>query len=178
MRKFHSALLGAVLAANASLAAGQVRAERDEFGAVMRVGLPVAAAAISLMRDDLKGVQELGLSLAASAVATEGLKRSLRRPRPDGSLGSFPSGHTALAFAAAGYFHARYSLPQAVPLYALAAATAYSRVRTKNHYARDVLAGAAVGIGAAYLLTSPFEAGKASMTWRDGGVQVSYNLSW
>jgi undecaprenyl-diphosphatase len=66
---------------------------------------------------------------------------------------SFPSGHTAaaLAFASgAGRF-----LPVAsVPLHALAALVAYSRVHTGVHYPGDVLAGSVIGAIAADVTTS------------------------
>ncbi|HST38963.1 MAG TPA: phosphatase PAP2 family protein [Conexibacter sp.] len=65
---------------------------------------------------------------------------------------SFPSGHAAAAFAfAAGVGR---GLPQAaVPLHALAAAVAYSRVHTGVHYPGDVAAGALIGTAVAQLTT-------------------------
>ncbi len=57
---------------------------------------------------------------------------------------SFPSGHTAAAVAFAS--GAGHVLPLAsVPLHALAALVAYSRVHTGVHYPGDVLAGAVIG---------------------------------
>ncbi len=65
---------------------------------------------------------------------------------------SFPSGHTATAFAFAtgvGRVH-----PQAaIPLRGLAALVAYSRVHTGVHYPGDVVAGALVGTALAQLTT-------------------------
>ena len=64
---------------------------------------------------------------------------------------SFPSGHSAAAFAfATGVGHV--SPAAAIPLRALAALVAYSRVHTGVHYPGDVLAGALIGItvGAAH----------------------------
>ncbi len=57
---------------------------------------------------------------------------------------SFPSGHSAAAFAfAAGVGHV---IPAAaVPLSAFAALVAYSRVHTGVHYPGDIVAGALVG---------------------------------
>ncbi len=63
---------------------------------------------------------------------------------------SFPSGHTAAAFAfATGVAHVMP--PAAIPLRVLASAVAYSRVHTGVHYPGDVLAGAAIGVGLARL---------------------------
>jgi membrane-associated phospholipid phosphatase len=63
---------------------------------------------------------------------------------------SFPSGHAASAFAfATGVGNV---LPrEALPLHALAALVAYSRVHTGVHYPVDVIAGAVVGTAVAQL---------------------------
>ncbi len=78
--------------------------------------------------------------------AEELARRHVEMPRSS----SFPSGHTASAFAfAAGAGHAQPAL--SVPLGALAALVGYSRVHTGVHYPADVLAGALLGVGAAHL---------------------------
>jgi undecaprenyl-diphosphatase len=63
---------------------------------------------------------------------------------------SFPSGHSATAFAFAT--GACAELPLLAPvLIPLAGAVAYSRVHTGVHYPSDILAGAAIGIGSGAL---------------------------
>ncbi len=65
---------------------------------------------------------------------------------------SFPSGHSASAFAFAT--GAAMELPKArVPLYGLAGAVAASRVYTGVHYPGDVVAGAAIGVAVARATT-------------------------
>jgi membrane-associated phospholipid phosphatase len=74
----------------------------------------------------------------------EGQEVPFARQVPMPSSSSFPSGHSAAAFAfATGVGH---TLPQvAAPLRLLAAVVAYSRVHTGVHYPGDVLAGALLG---------------------------------
>jgi undecaprenyl-diphosphatase len=96
----------------------------------------------------------------AAAVANGPAKLLVRRRRPFHrsqpalihmpSSTSFPSGHSAAAFAFATAASAE--LPPLAPvLLPLAAAVAYSRVHTGVHYPSDVVAGVAIGIGAGAL---------------------------
>ncbi|WP_320773367.1 bifunctional phosphatase PAP2/diacylglycerol kinase family protein [Streptomyces sp. CRN 30] len=101
------------------------------------------------------------LTLASATINTVG-KRSIRRPRPvldqvplvrqlkrQPITTSFPSGHSASAAAfAAGVALESRTLGAAVA--PVAAAVVLSRVYTGVHYPSDVLAGAALGVGAAY----------------------------
>jgi undecaprenyl-diphosphatase len=58
---------------------------------------------------------------------------------------SFPSGHSAAAFAfATGVGH--LSPVAAAPLHGLAALVAYSRVHTGVHYPGDVIVGSLLGV--------------------------------
>lgn len=86
------------------------------------------------------------LGAGATAAATTLLKQVVRATRPNGDPHSFPSGHASAAFSfatAASYNHRNARLP----LFALATAIAASRVDVRAHYARDVIAGAALGYG-------------------------------
>lgn len=64
---------------------------------------------------------------------------------------SFPSGHAATSFAGATLL-AWYAPRFAVPLYALAALVAWSRVYVGVHYPLDIVAGAALGVAVATVL--------------------------
>ena len=67
--------------------------------------------------------------------------RQVRMP----TSSSFPSGHTAAAFAfATGVGHV--SPAASVPLHVLAALVGYSRIHTGVHFPGDVIAGALVGV--------------------------------
>ncbi len=130
----------------------------------------VAAALLSVTRGS-SGRAAAGTGLLSvgvtSAVVNLAIKPLTVRRRPDpartavpiarripmpGSR-SFPSGHAASAFAfATGVGHV---LPHdGVPLRALAALVAYSRVHSGVHYPGDVVAGALLGSATAQLTTS------------------------
>lgn len=78
------------------------------------------------------------------------LKYSTKQLRPDGSDAlSFPSGHTAQAFAAATFLSEEYKhrfpwMPYAA--YGISSSVALLRMANNKHYISDVLAGAAIGI--------------------------------
>ena len=91
------------------------------------------------------------LSFAIMGAVTNGMKYSVRELRPDGSArNSFPSGHTAFAFAAATVLHKEYGQTRS-PLYSiagysLATVTGVGRVLNNRHWVSDVLVGAGIGI--------------------------------
>jgi membrane-associated phospholipid phosphatase len=78
------------------------------------------------------------------------LKNSTHQLRPDGSdYSSFPSGHTAQAFAAATFLSMEYKdrfpwMPYAA--YGLASSVGMMRMANNRHYISDVLLGAGIGI--------------------------------
>lgn len=105
-------------------------------------------------RAALTGVASIA---AASLLVNVGVKFLARRDRPEREPGtqnrhvpmptstSFPSGHSASAFAfAQGVSSIRPALSG--PLNLAATAVAYSRVHTGGHYPGDVVAGSLIGI--------------------------------
>jgi membrane-associated phospholipid phosphatase len=84
---------------------------------------------------------------------TQGLKVIVQRPRPDGSGFSFPSGHASATFATATVLHQRLGWKVGIPAYAVAAGVAASRLQENQHYASDVIFGAAIGIAAGRAVT-------------------------
>jgi membrane-associated phospholipid phosphatase len=100
---------------------------------------------------------------AVAVLAADGLAGIVKvvvgekRPNDPGPLvaiphsHSFPSGHTATAFAGATMLS--FFMPRAAPaFYVLAAAIAYSRLYVGVHFPLDVVGGAAIGIATALLL--------------------------
>jgi membrane-associated phospholipid phosphatase len=118
------------------------------FGGLLLVAAFDAAAGPATARLAL-------FALIPTNLIVEATKRTFGRTRPDGerkqSNASFPSSHAANAFALAFVLARRYRRA-AVPLYALAASVAFSRMYLNRHYASDVLVGAAVGILCAWLM--------------------------
>ena len=104
-----------------------------------------------------------GVSFITAALVTEGLKFSIRRPRP--YLGypddlvpvkttygfSFPSGHTSLTFAVATSLSLCYPKWYVVaPSMLWATGVAFSRLYLGVHYPSDVLTGMLVGTASAF----------------------------
>lgn len=93
---------------------------------------------------------------ALSHAAVQVLKRTVRRPRPCDAAGvplalvelpdpfSFPSGHSAAAFAVGLPVAAAFPWA-APPVLALAGVIAWSRVALRVHHASDTWAGALLG---------------------------------
>ena len=132
------------------------------------VGIPAGILIVGYINHN-KAQQEKGWkivgALAVNTILSQGLKYSINRERPYEKYPllinpydtkeqgkSFPSGHTSTAFSLAASIAIEY--PKwyvVVPAYAYAASVGYSRLYLGEHYPSDVLAGAALGVGSAYL---------------------------
>lgn len=123
------------------------------FADIGAIGVPAAAGVIALARDDRNGLIQLAETGAVTVAATEALKYSIDETRPNGGDHSFPSLHTSAAFAGAGFLHARYGWRTGLPFEILAATVGFARVQSRDHHWYDVVAGAAIGEGSAFLLT-------------------------
>ncbi len=91
-----------------------------------------------------------GTAYLLTGISVYGIKSITKVERPDGSSrNSFPSGHTATAFAGAELLRREYwdlSPWIGVAGYTVAAATGFLRMYNNRHWLTDVVAGAGIGI--------------------------------
>jgi len=129
-------------------------------------GVPVVLFGYGLVKKDT-AAKHNGIYIGASVIVASGtayvLKYIVNRPRPyvtypdienvtsEGSP-SFPSNHTSMAFSLATSVSIVYPKWYIItPSYIWAGAVGYSRMDLGVHYPSDVLMGAIIGAGSAYL---------------------------
>ncbi len=147
---------------------------------LLAVGLPTLAAAYTYRDRDADGAVQLAWTLGATGGSTEILKSQISEWRPDRSDDqSFPSGHTAVAFASARYLDKRHA-GQVSPylLYGAASLTALARVQADKHYWKDTLAGAALGYAWAEYFTDTRAGGRVGLLPSSHGVTVAWQRPW
>ena len=109
-------------------------------------------------------------SFVLSSVICQGLKLATQRNRPSEGLGkkfwqeskisfdndSFPSGHSTVVWSIAPILADQYQESNWIPpvSYGIATLTSLSRIYNDEHWASDVLAGAAIGYFSAKLVST------------------------
>ncbi len=129
----------------------------EQAGDILQVLIPSVAYGSSLYLDDQQGQIQFLKSFTSNFLITNALKSIVTKKRPNGSLRSFPSGHTSAAFQGAAFIHKRYGFSISIPAYLAASFVGYSRVESKFHFNNDVFAGAAVGIINSFYFTSQYK---------------------
>ncbi|MDR0767527.1 MAG: phosphatase PAP2 family protein [Methanosarcinales archaeon] len=135
-----------------------------------RVGAVLLSIIFLLRKETRPLFFVLVAAVLLSAAVTWTIKEIVAHPRPFIWLGltiedilisvhpfrSFPSGHTATAFAAAAVavYHFR---KWAIPIFSLAVIMGLSRIYLLVHYPSDVIAGAIIGILSAVFVIWVFE---------------------
>ncbi len=130
------------------------------------IGIPVGMATAGLFKKDEELFRNACVTLAAEAITsgiTTALKYSVNRERPfitypdinrkiSAGSPSFPSGHTSNAFATATSVSLGYPKWYVIaPSFAWAGTVAWSRMELGVHYPSDVLVGALIGAGSAWV---------------------------
>jgi membrane-associated phospholipid phosphatase len=145
------------VATGASIAfASPAHASKSSWANASDVGRDVlfyTALGYPAIQGDWQGVVRAGAALGATRLVTDGLKNITNEERPDHSNDkSFPSGHTSMSFAAAGTLEKRYGWQIGIPAHVVAAFVGVARVKADKHFVHDVVAGAVIGEGAAWLI--------------------------
>ncbi len=149
----------------------------ESVGDALLFVLPATALTGSLAIGDYEGTWEFSKGFALNQVVSTGLKYAIHKDRPyNHGNRAFPSGHTSTTFQSAAFIQKRYGWRYGIPAYALAGFTGYSRINAQRHDGWDVLAGAVVGIGSAYLFTSPYQ--KEHMELTVSGGDANYALGF
>jgi len=142
-----------------------------------RDGLVIVALGLPTVQGDWQGTKQAAFSIGATSLVTTGLKEVVSEERPDGSDDkSFPSGHTSVSFAAAATLHKRYGWEVGIPAHVVAAFVGVARVQADKHFAHDVLAGAAIGEAAGWIITKRKNDKVQWLPWGDahgGGVSMA-----
>ncbi len=136
-------------------------------GIILPVGIPTAMGIYALIQKDkplLKEAIYIGTSVIEAVGLTYGLKHTFDRERPyikypnkihpiePEDSPSFPSGHTAAAFSLATSLSITYPKWYVIiPSSVWACGVGFARINQGVHYPSDVLAGAAIGVGCAFV---------------------------
>lgn len=160
----------------------------SESTIITSFGIPVGIGITALVKDDDKMLKEalyIGVSQMINNGLTYALKLSFNRERPYDtypqienykvmSSASFPSGHTSLAFSTATALSLQYPKWYIIaPSFFWASSVGYSRMNLGVHYPTDIIAGAILGAGSAYLTLKLNELfwekknHKQILTWQD-----------
>ena len=136
-------------------------------GLILSVGLPSAMGIYALILKDkplLKDAIYIGTSVIEAVGLTYGLKYTFDRRRPyekypgiiqpiePEDSPSFPSGHTAAAFSLATSLCITYPKWYVIaPSAVWACGVGFARINQGVHYPSDVLTGATIGVGCAFV---------------------------
>ncbi|EKE68487.1 phosphatase PAP2 family protein [Gallaecimonas xiamenensis] len=173
-----------LLTASLLVTASAAKAGSDTWQDVSNIGtigLMGTALAMPAYKNDWQGFEQAGLSMGAALGTSMVTKQLVHEQRPDHSDNdSFPSNHSAGAFAAATTLQIRYGAKYGVPAYTLASLVAIGRVQADKHHWQDVAAGAAIGTAAAWLFTTKFDDKLVIAPWFDdqGSSGVMVSMRW
>ena len=136
-------------------------------GIILPIGVPTAMGIYALIEKDqalLKDAIYIGTTVVEAVGITYGMKYAFDRRRPfvrypelihpiePEDSPSFPSGHTAAAFSLATSLSIKYPKWYVIaPSAVWACGVGFARINQGVHYPSDVLTGAAIGVGCAFV---------------------------
>lgn len=164
----------------------------DSMPAALAFGGTWFAAKLAHSEEAQSEVLLMRRAIVVQTISSEVVKVALRRERPgpgvpkdhwfDGNL-SFPSGHTAAAFAVGTVLAEsgeNHRWLRRVIGYGIGVATGYQRINHDAHWFSDTVAGAALGIWSAKFVMKRHEGlaarGQVSLTPLEGGAMLSYTV--
>lgn len=150
----------------------------ERLGDIGSIALPISGLVAAAAHKDGKGVRQLAEAYGTTMAVVYILKPAINRQRPDGGSYSFPSGHTASAFAGAAFLQRRYGWSYGAPAYAVAAFVGWSRVESKRHWTSDVIAGGAIGIASNLVFTHRFSRLTVAPMVVPRGAGLTLDLRW
>jgi membrane-associated phospholipid phosphatase len=173
-----------LVAGTSLMLASPAYADREDWGKASDYGLEglliTSVFIVPAFEKDFEGGVRAAGSIGAAWIVTRGLKHTVHEERPDGSDNlSFPSGHSSRSFAAAASLHKRYGWEIGIPAHAVAGFVGFARVKAKKHYLHDVIAGAAIGEAAGWLISQRKDSNVQWLPWGDthgGGATVAYRF--
>lgn len=116
------------------------------------VGVGLGCTGVKSKHDFVDRLFEVGVSYVTLSVIVQGMKHAINSPRPNNvDSNSFPSGHTATAFAGAELVRMEYGLGIGLGAYAVVTSVAFMRIYNNEHWFSDLLAGAAIGVLCAHV---------------------------
>lgn len=148
------------------------------LGSLGAIALPASGLLAAAAHKDKQGALQLAKAYGLTMAVVYVLKPIVDRQRPDGGSQSFPSGHSASAFAGAAFLERRYGWSYGVPAYAVATFVAYSRVESKRHWTSDVIAGGAIGIASNLVFTRRHSNVVVQPTVAPRGAGLTLELRW
>ena len=136
----------------------------------------IAGAAAGSERNAATGRDLLRAQIAVFSW-TYAIKYATNRTRPNGDPRSFPSGHATASFATAMVLQEHFGWKLGLPAFLAAGFTAASRVTDNQHWASDVVFGAALGMVCGRTVTVKLRETKMTISplalRRGGGVLVT-----
>ncbi len=148
-----------------SIILAQERSAFEIYGDIFQAVIPLYAFGLTFFKKDEEGRWMFVKSYGYTMGTTYTLKYAINAERPNGGRQSFPSGHTASAFAGAWFLQARYGWKQGVPALILAGLVGWSRVYANKHWPVDVYGGAILSMGITFAITKRWRFSLSIAKW-------------